>query len=132
MSDAQMTEGKKTSPWVYVAIGCGVLVMVFILVAAVAGFFVYRTVHRVHAEMTDPVLRAQKVKEILGARDLPEGYHPLMTFSIPFILETAMLSDREPDPDGKGKSFDQRGFIYIKTLQTHNEKKMRDYVDGKA
>jgi hypothetical protein len=92
---------------------------VFLAVAVVGGiaFWGARKVKQVVEEMKDPAKRAEKVGRMLGTTSFPEGYHPMMGFSIPFILDLAILSDREPDfsadHGGKG-AFRERGFVFVR------------------
>src|SRR4029453_17724310 len=86
---------KKTSPWVYVGVGCTILFVLFLVVVGGVTWWGYRAVKGMAAEMKDPVVREQKVKEVLGCKDdLPKGYHAFIRFSIPVILDMAILSDR--------------------------------------
>lgn len=130
-------EEQRTSPWVYVAIGCAIpIVLVAVLVGGVA-LWGYRTARNIQKEMKDPATRAEKVKQVLGSRELPESYHPVMSLSIPFIMEMAILSDREPvfdeDKDKeKDDVFGERGFIYVKSIRGRKHKKLRDYLEGEA
>jgi hypothetical protein len=129
-------EEKKTSVWVYVGIGCTIVVLLGVIVVGGAAFWGYRAVKRVQREMKDPVLRAEKVRSILGAKDLPEGYHAMLGLSVPYLMDTAILSDKEPEFDSEGaakhkeKPFDKRGFIYIKTFKGRDDQKLKDYFEG--
>jgi len=124
---------EKKSPWLYIGIGCAaVLVLGGILVAA-GIFWLARTAKQMEAELKDPVARADKVKEVLGADELPDGYHAMFAFSIPFVLKTAILSDEEPGADGVVSGFGERGLIYVQLLNLgQDEQELRDYFEGKT
>ena len=81
------------------------LMLIGIGIAAVVGvgYFGFKKVQEVQEEFKDPVARAAKVKRMLGCDELPEGYYPALSFSIPFVMQTAILSDQpfELDPDAE-------------------------------
>ncbi len=124
---------KKTSPWVYVGIGCVVIVVLGIAAFAALGFFGYRWAKQLEADMKDPKARAAKTMEVLGCERLPDGYHPMVSVSIPFVMDMAMLSDEEPDEDGRVRRFGRRGFLYFQFLNPRSdEQELRDYFEGKT
>lgn len=89
-----MTEQRRgTSPWVWV--GCGCVGAVVLAVAAVVGLgvFGFRTAKGFVETLKDPVAREAKVREVLGAESLPEGYHGQLFLSVPFFMDLALLSD---------------------------------------
>jgi len=122
-----------TSPWVYIGIGCLAAVLLLVAVVVGLGYIGYRTVRGTLESMEDPVARAGAATRILGADELPDGYYPMVGMSIPFILETALLSDQPPDETGAVPGFRERGFIYVKTLRIgEQEQELRDFFDGKS
>jgi len=121
-----------TSPWVYVGIGCLAAVMLLVAVVVGVGYVGYRAVRGTIESMEDPVARADAAARILGVDELPQGYYPMVGMSIPFIVETAILSDQPPDETGSVPGFRERGFIYVKTLRFgEQEQELRDFFDGK-
>jgi hypothetical protein len=129
---------KSTSPWVWVAAGCGCAVLVGVLAIGGMGFFGYRWAKQVESGIKDPTQRQAKVLEVLGAERLPAGYYPVMGLSVPFVMEMAMLSDHElpagEDLDHAGREvFGERGFIYTKMIQSGRDRqRIQDYFDGKT
>ncbi len=129
---------KSTSPWVWVAAGCGCAVLAGVFAIGGMGFFGYRWAKKIESEISDPDQRRAKVLQVLGAERLPEGYYPAMGLSIPFIMEMAMLSDHELPPGkdfgGQGhEMFGERGFIYTKMIQSgRDQQRIQDYFDGKT
>lgn len=127
---------KSTSPWVWVAAGCGCAVLVAVLAVGGMGFFGYRWAKQVESEIKNPEQRRAKVLEVLGVEQMPTGYFPVMGLSIPFVMEMAILSDREPPPgdvDTDRNSFDERGLFYIATIQSGRDRqRIQDYFDGKT
>jgi len=99
----------------YIGIGCIVIVGVMAIAAGACGVWVYSEAQRFEAEARDPEARADRVLSILGADTLPEGYYPMIGISIPFVMETALLTDEEPQDDGEEANFGERGFIYLAT-----------------
>lgn len=85
-----------TSPWVYIGCGCVVLLILAIGGCFAAGFFGFTKIKGFVEELEDPVKREERVRQILGADELPEGYHAQMFFRVPFIMEMVILSDGEP------------------------------------
>lgn len=116
-----------------VAIGCLAVVLGLVGMAGACGYWVYRQQQQMEAEMTDPDARRERVLEVLGAQDLPEGYYPMVGFSVPFVLHAAILTDHPTEPGEKPERIGQRGFIYVETLGLgQNEAQLRDYFTGKT
>jgi hypothetical protein len=128
-----MNGEKKTSPWVYVGIGCAVIVVLGIAAVGTLGFFGYRWAKRVESEMKDPATREAKAKAVLGTERLPEGYHAMVSLSIPFVMDMAMLSDQAPREGGEIRGFGERGFMYFQMINPrYDEREMRDYFEGRT
>jgi hypothetical protein len=122
-----------TSPWVYVGIGCGVALVLGVVALGVLGYGAFRWGKQLEKDLKDPATRTAKVKAVLGADTLPDGYHPMMGMSIPLVMEMAMLSDRAPGADGEVHGLGDRGFMYFRFLHGgSNEKELRDYFEGKT
>src|SRR5262245_24119171 len=105
---------KKTSPWVWVGVGCLGAVVLAVGAVIVLGMLGYRKAKQFEAELKDPQARTAKVQKILGTSHLPEGYYGVIGMSVPFVMDMAMLSDEEPDfRDGRQRhgGLGQRGFI---------------------
>jgi hypothetical protein len=126
---------KKTSPWVWVGIGCLGAVVLAVGALIALGMFGYHKVKQLEAELKDPSARADKVKRVLGTDQLPPGYHAVMAMSIPLVMDMAMLSDVEPDfRDGRRQNaLGERGFFYVQALSPGNDKQeLRDYFEGRS
>ncbi len=125
---------EKKSPWIYVGIGCGVFALLAVICVVGGGFWVVREVKELDAEMKDPAAREIKVKKLLGAEELPEGYHPMIAFTVPFIMKVAILSGVEGDAEGKiPEEFGGRGFIYIDLIRMgQDQQEIRDYLEGRT
>ncbi|NKB88041.1 MAG: hypothetical protein GKS06_07465 [Acidobacteria bacterium] len=118
----------------YIGIGCMVIVGLMAIAMGACGVWVYSEAQRFEEELSDPEVRGNRVLEVLGAESLPEGYHPMMAFSIPFVMDTAMLTDIEPEPGRETEpNFGDRGFVYVKILRMgQNEQELRDYFEGRT
>ncbi len=90
------SQKKGTSPWVYIGCGCVVLLILVVGGCFAAGFLGVTQFQGFIEDLEDPVKREERVLQILGARELPEGYHAQMFFRIPFVLEMVILSDGAP------------------------------------
>jgi hypothetical protein len=124
---------KKTSPWLYIAIGCGGLLLLGGLAIGAVVLLVFKKVDEVKDDMANPVARTEKVKKAVGAQTLPEGYYAFMTLNIPLVMDTAMLTTDDPSTPGSDKSRD-RMFMYIrlKTASSRDVKELRDYLEGRT
>lgn len=111
------------SPWFYILLGCGGLVLVIVAGVAVVGFLGFNAVKNMEQTMRDPVARAQKAQEVLHANALPEGYNAQAALSVPFVGDFISLSDQEPDSKGQIKGFDSQGLFYM------NMRRMGDMGD---
>lgn len=115
--------------------GCGGA-MALVLVAIVGlAWFGYRQGDRFREALRDPESRAAASREVLGYRELPPGYHPMGGFSVPLVMEMAMLSDREPGPgetvEGPEDAFGRRGFVLMATRSWGGrEDELREYFRG--
>jgi hypothetical protein len=121
------------SAWSYILIGCLALVVIVTVFIAGAGFWLYRGAKSLERSMKDPQARAERVLEVLGADTLPEGYHPMMAFKVPFLMQVAILSGREPAQSGEMGSLGDRGLIYIQLIYAGQDRKaLRDYFEGRT
>ncbi len=117
----------------YIGIGCVVIVGLMAIAAGACGVWVYSEAQRFEAEARDPEARGERVLSVLGAETLPDGYYPMIGFSVPFVMETALLTDEEPQGEGEEADFGERGFIYIKMLRFgQDEEELRDYFEGRT
>ncbi len=119
---------KQRSPLFYVAIGCGGLMALILIGFAVAGLLLVRAGKGFVDGMTDPTQKAANVQKMLGVA--PVGYFPIMTLSIPLMMDIALLGDQEPLPDGGTADFD-RGFMYFRVIANEQSNRAKDFFDGK-
>lgn len=130
-----MQEGQRGTPvWVWVGLGCLLAVLAGLGLVGALGWLGYQKVQEIEAEMKDPATRESAVLEILGTDAVPEGYHAMVGFSVPFLMKVAVLSDRPPQADGKAaEGFDERGFIYVEMLRRDKGRdELREYFEGKS
>jgi hypothetical protein len=135
------SEARRISPWVWAGCGCASLILLCALAVGGLIFWGGRQVRRFEAEMRDPQARAAKVDSILHVREMPPGYHAAGGFSIPFLVDIAMLSDREPGPEAQGterrmgsrrRMFDRRGFVYVVLPSWGSHRQLDDFVEGRG
>jgi hypothetical protein len=83
--------------------------------------------------MKDPAVRSTRAREILGGRELPEGYHAMAALHLPMLGDLAILSTQEPDAEGRIEDLGERGFIYMKMLwaMPAKEQELRDFIEGR-
>lgn len=128
---------KSTSPWVYVGCGCGIIVVLALAGLAGLTYWGYQKGKEFEQSFKDPQAREAKTRQVLPYRELPAGYHPAGAFSVPFFMDIAFLSDREPAPgettmDGKDL-FGERGFIYMSMRHVRdNKREMERFLRGEA
>jgi hypothetical protein len=127
-----MAYQKKTSPWVYVGIGCGVILVVGLIFLAVAGFLGYRFVQSVERGLTDPEVKEARARDLLNVEQLPEGYNTLLSISIPLAMDLVVLSDKEPDAAGRIEGFTEKGFVYARVAALGNQRaELLEFLEGR-
>ena len=100
--------------------GCGVLIGLVLLGFAGMTWMSYKAGDEFRTALRDPRARAEKTRAVLPYRDLPPGYHPWGSMSVPLLLQTAMLGSREPtlqdsETGDQEPEIGERGFIYVNT-----------------
>ncbi|HEX9944021.1 MAG TPA: hypothetical protein VGG03_18575 [Thermoanaerobaculia bacterium] len=129
---------KPTSPWVYVGCGCGLAVLLALAGLTGLTWWGVQKGKEFERNFKDPQARAAKTREVLPYRELPAGYHPAGSFSIPFLMDVAILSDEEPTADkapkaGEQAEFRERGFVYMNMRRLRdNREKMERFLRGEA
>jgi hypothetical protein len=124
---------QQTSPWMYIGCGCGLLV--FLILAGVVGltFLGYRKGKDIEESFKNPAKREAKSRAVLHYDRLPDGYYPMGAFSIPMMMDIAILSDEEPPPGAGQKSggFKERGFFYMVLRDWMGKREgLRAYMEG--
>jgi hypothetical protein len=127
-----MSRQNGTPTWVYLAVGCGGVIVLGGIALGLFGYLGYRWTAQLESDLTDPVARATKTQEILGYERLPAGYNPAGAISVPFLMDVAILSDRTPDEQGKIEGFDRRGFVFVRMRDIgDNRRELGDFFEGK-
>jgi hypothetical protein len=124
---------KKTSPWLYAGVGCGLLVLLGIGGTVAAVMFGASKLREMKEDMANPVTRTEKVKKVLGAQTLPDGYTAVMALSVPMILDSALLSTHSPDvPADHQKKEGERVFMYmyLKASTVKDSEALTAYMEG--
>jgi hypothetical protein len=124
-------EEKGKSPWLYVGLGCGCLIL-FAVVAVVAliGFGV-KTATNLKETIENPARRAEEVRDILGYDTLPEGYEPVLGLSAPMMFRLAVLANVAPDAEGEFHEPVERAFLVLRVAGwlTHDDD-LREIFEG--
>lgn len=129
---------KASNPvWKWVGCGCGLLVALGLAVVVSITWLGYRVGKNFEADMKDPVRRAERSQRILGYDELPAGYHAAGGFELPFVVEMAMLTDRDipvgEEVDEKS-AFDKSGFVFLKLrgMSKRDRQRLEDYLEGRS
>lgn len=127
--------GQTPEPRSPVGCACGSALALVLVVIMGLAWFGYSRGQRFQNELRDPEARDARSREILGYRGLPEGYHPLGGFAVPWVQEMAMLSDREPAPDeavsGPADAFGSSGFVYLEARASEDRvQEVEAYFEG--
>lgn len=122
-------DGRSSSACLFIGIGCAVLAA--LAVAAIGGISLWGW--NKSKELQDPEARADEVREILGVEQLPEGYQAVIGVKVPWVMEFAILSDREVDLEGGDGDLGERAFIYFQFLRGKNDDpELRDFFEGRS
>ncbi len=127
----------------YLACGCGGIVMLVMVAFTGLTWWGYRQGKELERIGNDPQAREEKVREVLDYDDLPAGYYPLMSMSIPMVADFAMFSDQPPTPAGDPKApkadrrkqhgFKERGFVFVRMRDWGNSsEETRRFIEGKG
>ncbi len=123
---------KKSSPWMYVGVGCAVIVLLGIVGVVGVGLWLRQVGQEISEEMQDPVKRADKAKNLLGIESLPEGYHTGPSIPIPFLGDFILLSDTEWDPETEYANRPSRVFMFMNFRSLGNDKELDELFAGES
>jgi hypothetical protein len=127
-------QNKKRSPWLYVGIGCGVLLLLGVGVFIFGVAFLFKKGKQYQEDLANPISRTEMVKKALGAQTLPDGYHAVMALGVPAIMDIAVLSTRSPDAPAAGQANDVSIFVYlfIKRSSVTDQEQLKKYLEGQS
>lgn len=110
--------GGGLTPSKWLGCGCASFVTLVMLVVVVLAVVAYRQGKGFEEDLADPAARDQRSRALLGYEELPPGYHPMGGFSMPFVMQMAMVSDRDLAPgetvEDEAQAFRERGFVFMK------------------
>ncbi len=106
-------ERKPRSVWPYLGVGCLAIVLVGVIGFCTAGYFVFRTAKEISEQFTDPEVRRARVLEALGTADLPEGYDPVLAFSVPLVFDIVVIGDVVSTEDGDLEEIGDHAFVLV-------------------
>jgi hypothetical protein len=96
------------------------------------GFWGAQKARQFGEEIADPRERAKNALAVLGASEMPEEYHPVVAFSVPFLLDVAVLSDIAPDESGRPPELGDHGFVYVSyPAFGQDQRAIRDFFEGR-
>ena len=115
----------------YLGVGCLIAGILIVGGFAAFGFLAYRWGKGLEETMKDPTARQSRVLEILGGDELPEGYYGMVGFSVPMIMELAILTDHEASEDEDIPDLGARGLIYMAIRNFGRDREeLHDFFDG--
>lgn len=131
-----MTEGvqatpKQRSPWVYVLLGCGGVVLLMGIAAVAVLVAGARFASSVTAGLTDPKVQAEKTTALLGT--MPVGYSPMMALSVPLMLDVVALAKPKAGQTldaANGMEQTDRSFFYFRVTESEGTKGLRGWFEG--
>ncbi len=122
--------------WHFIGCGCTVLLLLGLVAAGGVIYFGKQMADRLEAGIKDPEARAARTREVLGYDELPEGYHPGITLSVPFFMDMVSLGDKELpageeaekelESDPGSIFFERRGFLFMKMRSFGSEEASDD------
>ncbi len=119
---------KQRSPVFYVFLGCGLMVLLMIVGGGVVCGGCLVGLNQMGKGIVDPQKREENVKKMLGGS--PTGYYPLVTLSVPMVMDMAVLGDAPMVPDA-GPPDVKRVIQYWRIISNDNTRQMKDWFDGK-
>lgn len=133
--DAQVKS--KNPMWTWIGCGCGAIVALGLALVLTLTWLGYKAGKSFEADMKDPEARDRRCRDILGYQELPAGYHAAGGFELPFVIQMAMLTDRDI-PAGErvdeDSAFDKSGFVFLKLrgMSDRDKKRFEDYLEGRS
>ncbi|MBW3564170.1 MAG: hypothetical protein KY459_05555 [Acidobacteria bacterium] len=118
-------ERSKRPVWIWLLGGCLLLILLAVALVIGAMYWGSGKLASMVEEQSNPEMREQKAKEILGGTSLPPGYHAGFSISMG-LVRSARVADH---PDGFAEA--TRGFVYNESIRG-GESKVDAYVAGTA
>jgi len=104
---------EQRSPWAWVGIVCvlaGLAALATVVAFVVTG---QRMVDQIRLQTSDPSLRLAAVRELLRARELPEGYRAVLGVSVPLLGRVAVLESSLERVGPSGVVAPRELFLYL-------------------
>jgi len=120
---------KQRSPWLYALLGCGGLGGLLCLGGMLFILLSLKACNDMGEGVTNPEERQKNAIKQLGA--IPDGYSVVASLSVLGMMQTTILTDREMLPDGGFVLGDGHTFSYFRIMANENNKKARDFLQGK-
>ena len=127
-----MSQNKGFPLWAWVGCGCVGAIAALVAIAVGLGFWGVNKAREFGESMKDPEQRTERALSALGASELPDGYHAVVAFSVPFVFDFAMLSDEPPKEDGE-PSMGEHGFIFVSfPALGDGDEELYDFFEGRS
>lgn len=124
MADAAKSRSIST----YLGCGCAALVGIFMLLVVSTTWMTYRAGKDLQAMSSDPERAAAAVQEVIPYAELPAGYRPVGTLSVPFLMDVAFLGG--PGAPDEADSF-EHGFLFVRIRDWfHRGERSRRWIAG--
>ncbi|HSR53744.1 MAG TPA: hypothetical protein VLV83_23205 [Acidobacteriota bacterium] len=113
--------------------GCAVIALIGVVFFAALGIMGYQFVRDMEELTTNPEMRRERVLEMLGAEQVPEGYYAGFVVGIPIVGDIVGLTDSPPQEDGEPGEPRERAFFYFSLRFMGDDKQqMEDFFTGKT
>lgn len=121
---------QKSNTCLIFGIGCGSLVLI---VGVTAAIFFYKQTQSFREGIKNP---GPHVLEVLQTDSLPPGYYPNVGIKIPFIMDMAIISNRERNnetEDADEPKLGNKGMVYISfRFRGKKRQELLDYFEGES
>lgn len=109
-----MTEGgSRRSVSTLLGCGCATLITVFMLFVVATTWLTYRAGKRLEGMADDPRAAAVAVREVLPYDELPAGYRPVGTLTVPWMMDVAFIM-RGAEEDGSADDETKATLLFVK------------------
>jgi len=123
---------KQKSPWLYVGLGCGILILLGLIGIVVLGSLVFKSCQEGFSQLNPEVQEANALK-LLGAERIPDGYNVAMAVSMAgtteVILTTSNFSITNPNAPIEDTG-PRRSFQYSERRNIMSPGSLKEWFEG--
>lgn len=106
-------EGSRRSVSTLLGCGCAALITVFMLFVVATTWLTYRAGERLQGMADDPPAARAAVQELLPYDELPAGYRPVGTLTVPWMMDVAFIM-RGAEGDGSADDEPKAALLFVK------------------